>query len=549
MTITNDTYSIVLILGETKNDFYDNVTEVIDEYVKHDQVFLAILSETQLTTLRSDDRVISVDNIVELSTSMEDHADNTLPVQRRDGHGSALGHIDKGNWGLHRHTSLTNNFAAENTDLTMNFTYPQDGGVDVDGTGVDIVLNLSGMPDITNDGYRTSSVSRIQQFQWNTVNNPGFALAAAGAVDYNTKTASDHDEAVLALACHNTYGWAKGANIYIMPHDWGNIFTWWEAVELFHTDKVAAAAGGVVRPTISTYSSGYATSAGQYGFRNINFRGNDYTTHRGLSGLSRRGEFTDHNDFGVGYKFELTSAPPISFAVDAMETAGVFSVISPGNYMQKIDVSGGPDYNNTLLGGAEPSAAAPVHTNREPGLASTHTIIVGNMHSAFNSIVAEKETLWHSSNKGPRIDCVIGASNLTLDKTHWGSTGDYVATGTSFAAPQVAGILAMVLQKYPTTTQAQARKYFREHAIGTDKLYDPGISPISDAGDYGDPEYFGNPLALQGYSGNILYLDPAMAFDPSTISDTTITYPTETTVTSKLNFTIAQINQKLATIP
>jgi len=106
----------------------------------------------------------------------------------------------------------------------------------------------------------------------------------------------------------------------------------------------------------------------------------------------------------------------------------------------------------------------------------------------------------------------------------------------------------MVLQKYPNTTQAQARKYFRDYAIGTDKLYDASKPPISDGGDYGDPDYFTN-LGLCGYSGNILYLDPAMSFDPSTITDTTITPSTETLTTSKINFTIAEINAKLASIP
>jgi len=544
MEITDDTYVIALHPGENQNDFYGMVTEVVDEFITNDQIFVARLSDTQVIALGNDDRVIGIDNMAEMDASIEEDADNTLPANRASPYNTSSIYVDRGNWALHRHTSLTNNFTAENTDHTMSFTYPQDGGVDVDGTGVDIVACIQGVPDITNAGYKDSGVSRIQEYQWNTLTG----LSGQATIDYNTKTPGDHGEAVLAFACHNTYGWAKGAKIYIMPRTWESNVYWWEAVRLFHKAKVDA--GGSVRPTVFIASFGYSSGHGQFGFRKIQFRGTDYTTARGLLGMSRSGPFQAWKDFGMPIAIRLSEQDTVKTLVTNMENEGVFNVISAGNKAQKHDVPGGPDYDNTIWGGREATEPSPPrYTNRDSALAGPNTIIVGNMNSAFNSIVSGKETLWDTSSKGPRVDCVMGGANLTLDKTHWGSTGDYVASGTSFTAPQVAGILAMVLQKYPSTTQAQARKYFREHAIGTDTLYDPGISPTSDAGDYGDPEYFGNPLALNGYSGNILYLDPAMAFDPSTITNTTIIYPTETLVSSKLNYTISQINQKLSTLP
>ena len=109
---------------------------------------------------------------------------------------------------------------------------------------------------------------------------------------------------------------------------------------------------------------------------------------------------------------------------------------------------------------------------------------------------------------------------------------------------------SLVLEKYPTTTPAQMRKFFREEAISSEKLYDGKTELTTDLGDFGDPEYFGDGLSCQGYSSNITYLDPTLPFDPSTqyASDVTITYPADTTTTQSLSYTVAQINTKLASL-
>jgi hypothetical protein len=536
MEITNDTYTIALQPGESQFDFYGMVTEIVDEFSTNDQIFVANMTPDQATALRNDDRVIGVDNMMEVNASEEEDADNTLDVRRTGvGYQTSPGYNpDKGNWNIHRHTSLTQNFAAQNTDYTMNFSYPQHEGVDVDGTGVDLVACISGVPDITNDGYKTGGTTRIEDFQWNTLTG----LSGLDSIDYTTATSNPHGEAVLAFACHNTYGWAKGAKIYIMPRTWENYTQWWNSVRLFHKAKVDA--GGTVRPTIFFASFGYSVDALPSSV--IHFRGTTYTTYRGegVSGISQQ---RDYLPIGLMKSVRRSDYGTVQTSVANMEAEGVFNVVTPGNKGQKNDVPGGPDYNNYFTTLASP---ATYYYNRKTSLAGDDTIIVGNMDSSFGQHLPGEETLWPTTNRGPRIDCVMGGTNLTLDQTHWGDTGDYTATGTSFVSPQVAGILAIVLQKYPDTTPAQARKYFREHAIGTDKLYDPGVTPISDGGDHGDSEYFASRIGLQGYSGNILYFDPALAFDPSGIADATITYPTENMGTSRLNYTVDQINAILA---
>ena len=105
----------------------------------------------------------------------------------------------------------------------------------------------------------------------------------------------------------------------------------------------------------------------------------------------------------------------------------------------------------------------------------------------------------------------------------------------------------LVLQKYPTTTPAQMRKFFREHAISSEKLFDSNRKPLENTNEFGDSTYFDDVFGLQGYSGNIAYLDPLLPFDPSTITDTTVV-STEPTISGRLNFSISEINTKLASI-
>ena len=106
---------------------------------------------------------------------------------------------------------------------------------------------------------------------------------------------------------------------------------------------------------------------------------------------------------------------------------------------------------------------------------------------------------------------------------------------------------ACVLGKYPTTTPAQLRKYFRDHAVGTETLYDSGTRPTPSVNS-GDASYYEDALGLRGYSGKIAYLDPALVFNPSTISNTSITSTETVSTSNKINFTVSQINTKLASI-
>ena len=94
------------------------------------------------------------------------------------------------------------------------------------------------------------------------------------------------------------------------------------------------------------------------------------------------------------------------------------------------------------------------------------------------------------------------------------------------------------------------RRFFRETAVSSASIYEGKTTLTTGLGNYGDPEYFNDALSLQGFSGNIAYLDPTLPDDPTALFPTSgsYTYPAEVTENQGINFTTAQINTKLASI-
>jgi len=84
-----------------------------------------------------------------------------------------------GNWGLLRHTSPTrgnSEFSSTvNQGATGTYTAPQFYNVDtdsyttLDGEGVDLILNIESILPTTDPEFMTDGVTRIEQFQWNSL--------------------------------------------------------------------------------------------------------------------------------------------------------------------------------------------------------------------------------------------------------------------------------------------------------------------------------------------------------------------------------------------
>lgn len=535
-------YYINIVLGTNQEDLYSLVSTVVNEYPDYPSFFLAECTDEQALELRNNPQVRFIENLAELAEAEEEDATKPVNQVGRASVPNGLANVKgTGNWGLIRHTNDINPYALEDTlyDKTYNYNY--------DGTGVDFVANLAGMVDVDSAEYKTNGVSRIQQFQWNTLTGMGDLTT----INYSaTAVPSNHGSAVLAVACSNTYGWATGSNIYIIPRNQISSPTdRYLAVQKFHEQK------GNSRPTIMV--SSYGSSAGGGGVAYVNtttFRGNTNVQLSGHSPLKRNWHAQVPFELGMNYKFKAGYAEAaneknaVGAAVQAMTDAGVIAVNSAGNYGHKCDHPGGADWNNNYISLFHPDNP-PVYYNRGSQEWSNDSVVVANLSSRFDTWANNQEELYNSSNRGPRCD-TSACGFLRIGSGLFGAT-TYTGQGTSFSAPNVAGMAALILEKYPTTTPYQMRRFFRETAVSSANMYTGKTTYATGLGNYGDPEYFSDGIALQGFSGNIAYLDPTLPDDPTALfpSSGSYTYPAEPTAENQgIGFTTAQINTKLASI-
>ena len=589
-------YNIILNPGYDQTDLYSMVSTVTDELLHRSTFFIAECTDEQVVALenheavkfcQSDEDVPEIEDAVVKTVNY--HRDYNYVQMRKDE--SANTH-PKGNWGLIRHQSQTNNttFSTDSYSSYSN-TYI--------GDGVDIILQIASVLDPSDPEFMTSGVSRLQtSFQWNTLNGMLTLPTVNYGVFSTVPDVSSHAEAVAYITASNTYGWATGSNLYIWPRDQMDDADkklnthGWDAFKLFHQQK------GNSRPTIVVDAIQYIRrtghSKGSVIFRDniysdispagapltaadrcaivnsgINAYGNSDTPKYGSSyrnvwnalGINMDAKnLTDQNKTDILAHIEdITNGDRYSTYIQPIEemiAAGVHHVSAAGNFNNTIVLPDNIDFNNgalshfSLLGfGNDGSAPQPyefVPLCRDDLHLAGDTIVCAALGSQFgvDSGLSNKETLASFSNRGDRIDACAAGDNIYMD-LH--VNGEYEATGTSFASPNIGGMAACVLGKYPTTTPAQLRKYFRENAVGTDTLYDSGTRPMPSSPS-GDAPYYGDPLGLRGYSGKIAYLDPSLSFNPSTISNTTITSTQTVSASNKINFTVSQINTKLASI-
>lgn len=352
-------------------------------------------------------------------------------------------------------------------------------------------------------------------------------------IDYSTSASrSEHSEGVVKCACANDYGAASKANIYIIPRSQVPFSTtYWVLPKLFHQQK------GNSRPTLVINSFGDNEPFEQLKY--IDFRGNRYRTFNGGRSLGSATSSGENSSYETGFhnhnQYRHYRAADTAL-INEMTAAGVHHVVSAGNAKHKLDVSGGVDYNNALLrtSGDEITSS---YYNRAT-YDTDDSIVVGNLHSWFNDgnttisdtleenlkevCPYEGEFTNPTSNRGPRVDCYVAGTNL-ITRVPSEDAGQHTSldgknlTGTSYSAPLLGGLAALVLSKYPTTTPRQLRVYFRYHARSvqhgiTDKLVYPKI--VTD--DTGDREYMYHNN-LQNSNLTITYLDPSLSFDPSNL--------------------------------
>jgi subtilisin family serine protease len=361
------------------------------------------------------------------------------------------------------------------------------------GTGVDVVISDTGIqPDHPEWLSLDGSTSRLQQIDWPS--SSGYSGTYTQDPLFYTDI-SGHGTHVTGTVSGRIYGWAPGANIYVMnvsglggqggfaPSPSINMIRGW------HQNK------GTGRPTIVNMSWEY-----QGYYSNIlagNYRGTAWTDTVANSAYGMIQ--SPYNLVGSFYTFPVRVSS-VDADIQSCLDAGIIIISSSGNEAHKIDIPGGLDYNNYFDSFVVGNHNY-YHRGTTPG-STPGVITVGSI----NAPVSSNNFVYKSgfSNSGPRINVYAPGENImsaVSSNSTYGSTSvpyplnsNYVSrklNGTSMSSPQVAGVLACLLS---------SRKTYKN----TDCLYwlnqSRNMNIITDV----SPNYYTNYSSLQGSDNSSL---------------------------------------------
>jgi subtilisin family serine protease len=331
----------------------------------------------------------------------------------------------------------------------------------IDGTGVDIVIQDNGVMSGHPEWQDANGVSRFIEHDWFAAAGVAGTMPAGHYGDVG-----NHGTHVAGIAAGKTYGWAKGAKIYSIRYDLFESDAF-DLVKTWHQNKPVDPKTGIKRPTILNASWGYRW------YYDNNGTGSQATrTYRGAttatsSTSSAAGQITSE---GGAHNFTYT---PADVDQEELTDSGVICIRAAGNYYHKIDAPDGLDWDNNYTYSAGWAfgivpTGAPIYYHRGGSPWSQDTIIVSNVDSASSGSL---EQLSVSSERGPGVFISAPGEDITSATNSvgfFGATSTYPdnpsyniarISGTSMAAPQITGMLALFLQLNPTATADQCRTW------------------------------------------------------------------------------------------
>ena len=422
------------------------------------------LSEEEAETVRNDERVFAVE----------------IPPEHRDD--IIIGHhaIQEGtftkttsdsgtyqNWGLIRTLSKDNNYGTNST-TSENYTYT------LTGKGVDVIIQDSGI-QIDHPEW----ADRFESVDWG-------AYGSFTQSSNHDRDRDGHGSHCAGIAVGNTFGFAKGVKVLHQKiaglegsTDSGTGISpsfAFDAIKGWHNAKSIDPITGYKRPTVVNMSWGYLRTFVSADLTEINYRGISYTG-TDIDSTSERennyGLMTAFHSAGT-YRSNLRVAS-IDTDIEEMLEAGIHITIAAGNRSNKVDEFDGTDYNNYWV---TPSSTTYYHRGSSPygdagNDGSPRAIIVGNMDSSVSDASTDRKAT--SSETGPGVDIYAPGTNImsATSNTNKFADGAYYANssfrqtnigGTSMAAPQVAGVLACMLEIHPEWTPAQAKQWLLDNA-------------------------------------------------------------------------------------
>ena len=468
------------------------------------------LTDEEAKNLANDPRVLSVEIPVDQrdDVTMVKHAYQDSNFLKTSG-------VSGVNWGLKRCISLSNNFGSATT-ASGQYEYA------LDGTGVDIVIQDSGIEPNHPEWQDANGVSRYRTIDWYA------ASGVAGTQNANHDRDWDgHGTHCAGIAAGKTYGWAKNAHIYSqklggLELDGATgipIADAFDCIRLWHNNKPITETG-FKRPTVVNMSWGYGstvsgTPTGGLLYNEVAGTMDPWTFGSGVytsnTNLWQYAGIVTPLILGIFRRIPLR-VPSVDAEIDEMIAAGIHVCIAAGNdyYVSYSDVPiATPDHHNNevYIGGS----TFYYHRGSSPrSTSSDDCFVVGNIDSdvvfdydPIADALVPLDKIADSSTKGPMTNIIAPGTNIisTVSNINDGySTASYPEdpsylianlSGTSMAAPQIAGVCAQHLQVKPWLTPTQLFTEITNDA--TDVVYDIDVGTPTDYFNFFDRALYGSP--------------------------------------------------------
>lgn len=400
----------------------------------------------------------------------------------------ALDRVTRGSqlpgWG-NSTTDYWNGTAYADFTQTNQTAITTSSGKNVDVVMVDVFFNTN-HPEFAVNPDGTGG-QRAQLYDW-------FQLSASLGYSthgqYQYSSGGSHGTHVASTIVGNTQGWARDANIFYIDYNYTGLLgpsgDWtlyiYDYIRQFHKTKPINPKTGRRNPTIVNNSWAYYSYFALNDMTSINYRG----TTIDLTGKTESQKktileqqcgcnvFTSYGHYyiDIGY-INLGMEADI---IDAIND-GIIVVAAAGNSYAKISKSGDLDYNNTIN--------------------SSTYFCRGSSPAALSNVIcvgATNATRWEQkasfSNYGSRVDLYSPGSNIIGAAYDLGAGTEFGVTmvsdprndsyklisisGTSMSCAQTTGVLACLLEQWPSLTQSEAIQYLKDNCTNN-QLLDPQV--------------------------------------------------------------------------
>ncbi len=445
--------------------------------------------------------------------------------------------LDFTQWGLHRHGYKNDPFGSE-TNATADIKYQ------FTGKNVDVVIMDTGIrwdhPEFLKPGVTTfvdKNSTRVRDILIHGASEYGIdweaeGLIPAGQSTYSNYTVANvlesstfgnpgswHGSHVGGTAAGNQFGAAFEANIWSIACvdrsdvGWAEPSDGFDYIKVWHKNKPINPETGKRNPTIVNCSWGHR----QF----IRTDLSSEATFRGVS-YGDGGDFYRNEAYDAIYYLDYTTSVYKGFTtrrvsgqtimnelLDDPDCQGVVFICSAGNSDHKQDTIGGIDYNNRFTSGSLYYSTAGYdsyfHRGGTPAVghegAADAVISVAALSEYYSN---SQETLDSYTNRGPRTDIsaaggeILSPWDAGYDDPRDTSFHNNYLQGTSMAAPNVTGVLALYLQSRPDATRVDARNWLFDHGSI--------VAPLRDSEpDFTDSSYWGSSTALRNTIPRVLF--------------------------------------------